>query len=529
MIHAIRCLARSVHPVIMWIIDEKMSEMNKKTTNGTVEQIIEHMTADIQNSDGQYIQLGFTPPPTPNDPHIWSEFAQTQMPQNPFMPHYNARSPEAIPYAIDPNTRFVSPNVPFNNFMPQNAIYVPDIQNANYEKLNMDMHGNKFVMYPNQAAQYVMTNSDIPLCNFMHSFENRDCQLFNQEMHQIQQPNNELYMPDQVMLQQNQQDALKTKLLMQQQQQQPTQNRTHLIENLVGNWTSNTNGTYSPFGNVQSQNSTNFFDIKQQDALPHQQPQQQLEHPIIDDRSVSDFNAKNLKTNVKKQKQIAEVKPMRPTYSDVLTKAVPQQNTNVNVKQEKIETKEVKNNKNQVGKKSGKDKFAKIQNKQISNNGCCDTRDNQSFNGKIGDKSPGDSKVNLSRKWVSLDDVNEAHGNKDFLKHDLNADTPNNTSKGKKTKKFDNPAAAAAAAAAATNTRNDINTSKNNFKKSYPDNNSLGCQWTEHEDNNDSFKNEEKNINKNPNKKGTIICLNLSLKFIRLCLMLLNYLYGFCC
>lgn len=482
---------------------------SKKPTNGTVDQIIEHMTADIQNSDGQYIQLGFTPPPTPNDPNIWSEYTQNSIPQNPFVSHYNPRSAESMGFAIDPNTRYVNPNVPYNNFMSANTIYVPEMANAAYEKhLNVDMHGKKFVLFPGQAPQYVMTNQDISICNYMHPYSSEN-PLFNQEMQniQIQQQqsisNNtdQLYMPDSVLMQQNhQQEVLKNKLLLQQQQHQhqQTQNRTHLIENLVGNWTSNTNGTYSPFGNVQNNNSPTFFDLKQQEISP-QQSTNTPQFIVSSEQNISaesdnDF-PKNIKPVVKKQKQVAEVKPMRPTYSDVLTKSVPP-------KQEKIETtKEVKN-KNQLGKKSSRnDKSSKITlNRQISSTGNENTNQSVNNNGKIVDK---ESKANLSRKWVSLDDVNEVHSNnKDFLKPEQLSSDNTNCSKTKRNKKADSQSNT-------NNIKNEQQTiinNKNNIRKSYHDNSSLGCQWTENEGNNESFKNEEKNVNKNPSssKKGKL-------------------------
>lgn len=489
---------------------------SKKSTNGTVDQIIEHMTADIQNSDGQYIQLGFTPPPTPNDPNIWSEYAQNSIPQNPFVSHYNARSAESLGFAIDPNTRYVNPNVPYNNYMSANAIYVPEMTNAVYDKhLNVDMHGKKFVLFPGQAPQYVMSNQDISICNYMHPYSSEN-PLFNQEMQNIQMQqqsvsNNadQLYMPDSVLMQQNlQQEALKNKLLLQQQQHQQTQNRTHLIENLVGNWTSNTNGTYSPFGNVQTNNSPTFFDLKQQEISPQTTnttsfvvSDNLIKQNIAGNHSTDSLNLsndfpKNVKPVVKKQKQVAEVKPMRPTYSDVLTKSVPlQQNA---TKQEKIETTKEAKNKNQLGKKSSRsDKSSKIMlNRQISSTGSENTNQSVNNNGKTVDK---DAKANLSRKWVSLDDVNEVHSNnKDFLKPELSSDNPNSL-KTKRNKKVDSQ----------NNTNNIKNeqpvTNKNNIRKLFHDNSSLGCQWTENEDSNESFKNEERNVNKNPSssKKGT--------------------------
>lgn len=476
-----------------------MGDQNKKTTNVTVDQIIEHMTADIQNADGQYIQLGFTPPPTPNDSHAWTEYSQNQHPQNPFVPHFSPRTAEAMPCPIDPNPRYMPQNVAYGNYMTQNTIYVPDLQNNTYEKhVNLDIHGNKYLLYPGQQPQYVITNPDIPVCGYMPVYpENRDYALFtNQEMQNIQMqqnsvlPNNQsgsehIFMSENVILQQNHQEALKNNLLMHQ-NMQPQQNRTHLIENLVCNWAQNTNGTYSPFGNAQPQNTQNFFenvsktDINIQNNITLTENSSNVTD--INDRS-NDFNVKNFKTPINKKKQVAEVKPMRPTYSDVLAKSVPQQMP----KTEKFEVKDSKT-KSSIKKSAKADKFAKISlNRQNSTNG---DKENFINNSQKLDKTP-DPKINLARKWVSLDDVNEVHSNNDLFKvNDLHQEHSGSKSTTKKNKKFE----------ILKNENTSVN--KNGIKKSFLDNSSLGCQWTESEDVSESSKNDDRNVGKNPTKKG---------------------------
>ena len=77
-------------------------------------------------------------------------------------------------------------------------------------------------------------------------------------------------------------------------------NGKQLIDNLVGNWVPNQSGTYSPFGG--SPNVTpvpQFGDTKEVEELPR--------------------NPSNI--HLKKPPIVAEVKPMRPTYSDVLAKS----------------------------------------------------------------------------------------------------------------------------------------------------------------------------------------------------------------
>lgn len=453
---------------------------SKKSTNVTVEQIIEHMTADIQNADGQYIQLGFTPPPTPNEPHSW-EYAQNQLPQNPFMPHFSPRSSDTLTY-MDPNARYISQNVAYGNYVAQNAIYVPDIQNAPYDKhLNIDMHGNKYVLYPGQQP-YVIPNQDIPV--FMPVFpENRDYGLFttNQEMHN---QNSDMFLP------QTHQDALKNKLMMHQNLQPQQQNRTHLIDNLVCNWAQNTNGTYSPFGNAP-QNQQNFFESKPPETAVQPQPQnnkpQFPENDPDQPRNASVANSFKVApvTMTSKKKQVAEVKPMRPTYSDVLTKSVPQTQT----KTDRIEVKAAKSSLKKNAK-TGSEKFSKVPlNRQSSTNG---DKENQTINGQKFDKGGESTKVNLPRKWVSLDDVNEVHANDFFKVPDLGTEGFNSS---KSAKKINNKR---------TEPKSDSN-NKNGIKKTFLDNGSLGCQWTESEDVSESSRNDEKSFSKNPTKKG-IFC-----------------------
>lgn len=226
--------------------------------NVTVEQMIEHMTADIQNADGQYIQLGFTPPPTPND--NWAEFAPGA--QNPFVPHFTPRTAESIPY-MDPNIRYVNQNAPYNN-----AYMAYELPKSPYDV-------NKYVLYPNQPPPYP------PVYMPVYS-ENRDYALFNQELQNIQMPvmppagqSGEIFMQEKYV-------------------HQPQPNRTHLIENLVCNWAQNTNGTYSPFGNPQhGQNvGQGFFES--------------VEHAEMnggDAEAAAEFNVK-FKTVVNKKKQV---------------------------------------------------------------------------------------------------------------------------------------------------------------------------------------------------------------------------------
>ncbi|KAI5711861.1 hypothetical protein M8J75_003704 [Diaphorina citri] len=83
-----------------------------------------------------------------------------------------------------------------------------------------------------------------------------------------------------------------------------------LIDNLVGNWVPNQSGTYSPFGNSFS--APNTFSVEKEErpaAVFSDMPRQES---LLSNNNVG-----------KKPRMVAEVKPMRPSYSAVLTKSPP--------------------------------------------------------------------------------------------------------------------------------------------------------------------------------------------------------------
>ncbi|RZF35187.1 hypothetical protein LSTR_LSTR012625 [Laodelphax striatellus] len=91
----------------------------------------------------------------------------------------------------------------------------------------------------------------------------------------------------------------------------PLQANQQLIENLVGNWLPNQSGTYSPFGcgkssvqNAAAENGIDDSSSLRSQPQPTTAPQPQ---PAAG----------------RKPRAVAEVRPMRPTYSDVLTKSPP--------------------------------------------------------------------------------------------------------------------------------------------------------------------------------------------------------------
>lgn len=296
-----------------------MSKCKKKTSNGAVEQIIGNMTSDIQNADGQYIQLGFTPPPTPVDNITWN-----QTPPSPYLMHFSGAEPK-IGY-------------PAQQFNQAHYGYVPQVY-------------NNFDGYHNGSSDMF----------------NHDYNLFVSQNHNVVP---ESHMP----------------------------NNSQLIENLVGNWTvPNASGTYSPFGNPQFVPNINLFE-------PHAESDTYNSNGILeehDGREDVHFQFRDSK----RPRVVAEVKPMRPSYSDVLTKSAPQPT----VKQSKMDSKDNKQKRdNKKGSKN--EKTSKLPGTLNRSNTSGDVKENTVDKGTTATKSNIKISKNirtnqLNRKWVSLDNV----------------------------------------------------------------------------------------------------------------------------
>ncbi|CAH1395752.1 unnamed protein product [Nezara viridula] len=183
-----------------------------------IDDIIEHMTADLQSYEGQYILLGSPPA---SGPTVWTP------PQ------------------------------------PQGVYYQP--VRDNNEMMMMDVGGGKYV---NLVFKPGTQEYNQPPMSFIH----------------YQQPQN-LVQPHIIdYSQRGYNESLPNGCL---------------IENVVGNWVPNRTGTYSPFPGVS------------QEDVPTLQQQQINQQPSP------------APAPVKKQRIVAEVKPMRPSYSDVLAKSPP--------------------------------------------------------------------------------------------------------------------------------------------------------------------------------------------------------------
>ncbi|CAH1966220.1 unnamed protein product [Acanthoscelides obtectus] len=340
-----------------------MSGKRAPGPNEAMEKIIGNMTAEMQNVDGQYVPLGFTAsPPTTSESMNWT-------PQ----PNY------LNPYAIHNNE-----SVGMDQYPPQTFSFLPQVPPL-YEPSNFK-----------KTPEYEVYNSVQNGASDMGFVDYR------------------LLMPQQQMVDNIQEHPI------QQQSTSNSPNHAHLIEHLVGNWmVPNNSGTYSPFGHPEMY-KPNVFETPCERESPNLVHQSE-EHKFRNDQTLDGIQ---FNRDTRKPRMVAEVKPMRPSYSDVLTKPVPQTTSVKPVKNESKEPKPKKENKKSA--KAEKDKKSSgLLNRSNTNNEIKDIpSEKNTLHSKI-DRSKAVKSSQLNRKWASLDNI---------------ADTPPKVDDTKKKQKDDQPA-----------------------------------------------------------------------------------------
>lgn len=175
------------------------------------------------------------------------------------------------------------------------------------------------------------------------------------------------------------------------------------LSEVLGNWVPNSTGTYSPFGQNYP---LNHPDAPTMNVHPTTNPFPEVLNPIHKPEIIGPKRNENSPlADTTKKRIVAEVKPMRPSYSDVLAKntkntqsesasnlkssANDVKNSNKTMKPDKINTKlneeklkDKKNNTISSGSESGDVMFEETKS----------TKKNR-------------SKRNMTRKWSSLDDI----------------------------------------------------------------------------------------------------------------------------
>lgn len=335
----------------------------------SLDKIIESMTADLENSAGQYVQFGVTPPQATS--HGWGDYPSGQ-PR-----HYLTTQPPASPQTINPlpSPIYAMPEIPAFEPPAPDPIFFPP-QPVNHLVINenndlvgtIDVGGGNYINVIYGSASQIMPEQ---------------CQLGS-----LASYNTQTALDREYGLFGDQRPMIPQNLTPQ------TSNGKQLIDNLVGNWVPNQSGTYSPFGG--SPNVTpvpqGTPEIREPDELP---------------RNMQD-------SHHKKPRMIAEVRPMRPSYSDVLTKSAPTPPPPLTppANKPKIETAAKKNS----GKSNKKTKPAVLKRQNSSG-----SEDHSSPKIVVPKKVFEKNNSNLPRRWVSLDNLGsatETHDVNDFDRSD---------------------------------------------------------------------------------------------------------------
>ncbi|XP_041976033.1 dnaJ homolog dnj-5-like [Aricia agestis] len=190
----------------------------------------------------------------------------------------------------------------------------------------------------------------------------------------------------------------------------PTSN---FIKDVLGNWEPNSTGTYSPFGQNYPLNHPDVSSILSNNSV--------LE-PKITQNSPKRNESGPLSDTTNKKRIVAEVKPMRPSYSDVLAKNTKnnQPELSKKVKPQNIETKAPNKLSNKADKPApvakqvsddSKNKSDKKHNNIISGSESGDTNTDEAEKPQKMSKKTKNKHNNMSRRWSSLDDINNEEDN----------------------------------------------------------------------------------------------------------------------
>ena len=196
----------------------------------------------------------------------------------------------------------------------------------------------------------------------------------------------------------------------------PTSN---FLKEVLGNWEPNSSGTYSPFGQNYPlnhpdaptiSNNTSSVEAVMAQVKPEHSPKRNENVPLSDTSN--------------KKRIVAEVRPMRPSYSDVLAKNAknPQLDTTKKVKaHNNLENKTPNKPTHKFEKSSNNMKHMndeKLKNEKKpqsstissgSESGDVNTDDTEKYQKTT--KKSKNKRNNMSRKWSSLDDITNEEGN----------------------------------------------------------------------------------------------------------------------
>lgn len=324
----------------------------------SLDKIIEAMTPDLEGSNGHYAQ--FSVPSQQTTSRNWGDYVPGQTRH-----HVVGQPTHSNPSGIQPMTSMTTSlymqDMSNYDAAAPDSIYFPPQHTVNHLGINenndligtIDVGGGNYinVIYRNASqimAEQCRLSNMAPYSN--QSIVNQEYGLFNDQ---------HMTVPSEL----------------------PSQNFNgkQLIDNLVENWVPNQSGTYSPFGG-----SPNITPVPQ---------------AVRDVRESEDLPPRNISdSQYKKPRMVAEVKPMRPSYSDVLTKSAPTPPSPLTVQPMKPKM-EV------TGKKISKNMKTKNKPALLKRQNSSGSDDHNSPKMQIPKKVFEKNTSNLPRRWVSLDNL----------------------------------------------------------------------------------------------------------------------------
>lgn len=338
------------------------------------------------------------------------------------------------PGHVSPNPNVISENI-YNGTNLNNEVYLNKQYNiqgsdnsnnkmtynvASNNRVNMQNYGNamlnlgngqlmrvfydennKQLIFP-MSGQYELFNHNQGLCDIpLHKSQPSHVFTLNQECHT--NPTN---------IQQSTATIQCSSFPQENFSQESNKPTSNFLQDVLGNWKPNSSGTYSPFG--------------QNYPLNHPDVPILSNNSILEPKATQNSPKRNengpLSDTSNKKRIVAEVKPMRPSYSDVLAKNTknPQPDVTRKTKPNNIETKTSKPN-NKLDKpqttvkpmnEENKTKSEKKnQNSMFSGNESGDTNADEKERPHKQNKKLKNKQGNMSRRWSSLDDITTEQDN----------------------------------------------------------------------------------------------------------------------
>ncbi|XP_071443549.1 uncharacterized protein [Hetaerina americana] len=290
-----------------------MGEGHKKRS---IDEMIEHMTADFQSSDGQYIQLGFSAPPNSVSPHSWCESYVQTYSSAPDIQSYqpNNAHPVFLPdgaMQFKTQIQSIPPTIPHNVEVNPSFFNIHRAPSANSESMTCENHGGGIpYVTPGQPPRTL--GGFVPYQSVPDQSP-RNYNLFGEGQVRLIQVADECSKPNNWSSSANSVSELSVKETSPRIEghaiPDSSQKKTELIDNLVGQWVPTPSGTYNPFGN-HSGSARNSEIIITKDLPSIIKPEKSEVNGIVPGEKA-------------KRRNNIEEKIVRPSYSDVLSKTPP--------------------------------------------------------------------------------------------------------------------------------------------------------------------------------------------------------------